>query len=488
MIGRVPYCAALLLSWAAREAAADPFLQFELLGGHVEIPILAAVRGEGVSSFPVDAEGHPFQSGLAASPVLRLGLRLTLPDAFAEHVGVFAEYEQDLPTGTWSGDAPIAGEGLPNSRALETQLRKAWGRFSLGYFHVGGGLMTSHWGLGLVANDGAHGWEPGSARFLDPRNGDLVLRGFLATGPLTDAKLMVSLSIDKVRQDDALIEGDDAFQLSGSVLVGHDRPTQAGLLFVHRRQTAADGRFLHASLIDLTGRAVTELGDAKLTLEAEAVITLGDTDLGASPELPVRDLLQLGAALRAAVAFTQFGGVLDVVYASGEPDTYDVRATGFHADSNFETGLLLFRYVQAAHTGRGHGTAADPQLVGAPPAGIERWPTRGGLTNTLLFFPRLWLRPLADLEAYGGVLVALAPETNIDPFNTNVGGGTLRNALDQSPGGYWGTEVDVGLRYQLDLDPARVSLGAEGGVLFPGSALGDTSAIYGGRVLIGVQL
>ncbi len=489
-MSRSAVAATLLLSLASPSGPAraeGPFLRTELLGGRLEIPVSFAVRGEGVSSFPVDRELQPFQAGLAASPVLRLGLRFVLDAPLGEHSQLVLEYEQDLPTGTFSAET-VAGEGLPNSAELETQLRKAWGRLSYGPLHVGGGLMTGHWGLGLVANDGAHGWEPGSARFQDPRGGDLVLRGFVASGPLTDAHAMFTASVDAVRQDDTLVEGDSALQLSASALVGYDRPTRAGLLFVHRRQSSEDGRYLHAYLIDLTGRLAIDLDGAELTLEAEGALTLGKTDFGGSREIPDLDVLQLGAVVRAGLAFDRFGGVLDLVFASGEPNTYDARATGFRADSNFETGLLLFRYVQAAQTGRGYATGADPLLVGAPPAGIERWPTRGGLTNALVAFPRLWVRPLVDLEAYGGVLLAWAPETNIDPFNTNVGGGTRRNALGREPGSYWGTELDLGLRYHLPLDPVELALGAEGGVLLPGSALGDSTPVYGARAMMSVRL
>ena len=49
--------------------------------------------------------------------------------------------------------------------------------------------------------DGAHGWKPGSARFTDPRGGDLVLRGFLGTGPHTGARIVATVAFDKVWDD-----------------------------------------------------------------------------------------------------------------------------------------------------------------------------------------------------------------------------------------------------------------------------------------------
>src|SRR6185369_17699023 len=115
------------------------------------------------------------------------------------------------------------------------------------------------------------------------------------------------------------------------------------------------------------------------------------------------------------------------------------------------TGLLLFRYVHAAQTGRGVFTASNPELSAVPPLGVARLASRGGITNALAIFPRFWARPIAGLEGYGGVLFAAAPEKNTDALDTRIAGGSPRNALDARPGAYWGTEIDLGLRYRVIL-------------------------------------
>lgn len=478
----------------ARADEYRPLLSYRFKDLELQAPILAAARGEGVSGFPVDRDRNSFRSGLALSPLLRVGLRLESVKPLAGKFPVLVEYEHDLPTGTWTSETPIAGEGLPNSTALTTQLRKAWARLSVGpYLHVGGGLMTSHWGLGLVANDGAHRWEPGSARFTDPRGGTLVTRAFVGTGPLTSARFTSALAVEQVRSDNALLDGDSAYQLIATVLVGQDRPTQGGYFLVHRHQSTADGRVLDVDIADVAGKVTVDLHSAKLTLEAESALIFGRTTLAASPEIPRSNVLQLGAVLRASLAFKRAGGVLDLLYASGDGNTHDAQINGFHADPNFETGLLLFRYVQAAQTGRGYGTGADSQLVGAPPVGLERLPTRGGLTNAVVAFPRVWVRPVRGLETYGGVLVAIAPSKNVDPFNTDVAGGSPRNALNGAPGSYWGTEIDLGVRYRRYIQGTELTFGTELGVLFPGSALGGVAGynlepVYGGRLMVTYRL
>ncbi len=486
-----------VLGFSANARAEDryqPLLSAEGHGYRLQAPILLALRGEGVSSFPVDRDQNAFQSGFALSPLLRIGVRLDTIAPIAGKFLVFAEYEHDLPTGTWTSATPIAGDGLPSSTPITTQIRKGWGRFSVGpYLHIGGGFMTSHWGLGLVANDGAHRWEPGSARFTDPRGGDLVLRGFVSTGPLTAAHLTAALAVEKVRRDSVLLDGDSAYQLIASVLLGHDQPTQAGYFLVHRHQSALDGSVLDVNVIDVAARIAIDLERAKLTLEAEGAVVSGKTTLGASLDVPRSDVLQLGGALRASLAAERVGGVLDLLFASGDSNTHDPRVNGFHANPNFETGLLLFRYVQAAQTGRGVVTASDPQLVGAPPAGVERLPTRGGLTDAFVVFPRLWVRPLRGLETYGGVLFALAPAKTVDPFNTEIAGGAPRNALGGDPGAYLGTEIDLGLRYRVYPRGTELTAGAEGGLLLPGSAFRDAvgqapGPMYGGRFMLTYRL
>lgn len=479
---------------ALEEDVYRPLLSFRSPHVEASAPVMIAGRGEGVSSFPVDRDGNRFQSGVALSPLVRLGLRLGTAKPIDGKFLFFGEYEHDYVTGTWTSRTPLDGADLPNSTALATQLRKGWARFSVGpYFHVGGGFMTSHWGLGLLANDGAHGWEPGSARFSDPRGGDLVLRGFVGLGPLTRAHVATTVAVEKVRSDNVLLPGDSAYQAIASVVIGHDQPNQIGYFLVHRHQDTLDGSVLDINVVDAAGRLVFDLPKAKLTLEAEGALVFGTTTLGPSVEHPRSSVLQLGGVLRASLAYERAGGVLDVVYASGDGNTHDGRVHDFHANPNFEEGLLLFRYVQAAQTGRSVVTASDPQLAGTPPPGVERLPSRGGLTNAVVLFPRLWARPVRGLETYGGVLVALAPAKNADALNTDIAGGSPRNALGGSPGAYWGTELDLGVRYRLYLRHTELSAGVEGAVLFPGSALADAAGkaagpVYGGRFMLGYRL
>lgn len=458
-----------------------------------EVPITLRGSLETFGAVPVDRFGNEFRSEFALSPVVRVGARLN-SGLDLRPVQLHVEYEQDFLRGTHSAEPDLAGEGYPGDEGLKIEPRKAFVRGSIGTaLHLTTGLNTSHWGLGLVANDGDHDWQPGSAAFVFPQGGDRVLRWSAATGPHSELGIVATVGADKVYRDDVLLSGDSARQFFGAVLVGAEKPHSFGVYVVRRSQEDAQRKATDVWAIDAAGKTTHELDAGLLTVEAESVLISGKTELGPNPDFPTHDVLQLGAAVRAAFDADLVGGVLDVLYASGDQNPYDDVQNAFKADPNYEMGLVLFRYALAAQTARGAATAGDPTLVGIPADNLERIPTRGSATNTLAFFPRVFVRPTQGLEAYGGPLFAFTPVKNVDLFNTRLAGGELRNASNGRPGGYLGTEVDVGVRYRLLIDHSDLTIGAEGGALLAGSALDaasgeSTQSAYAARGMVRLSL
>ncbi len=453
----------------------------------IELPLFATVRGEGVSSFPVDRFGSRFGPTPSVSPMLRLGARFSTGLVF-EPVLLLAEAELDVPTGVVAPSPDLGGQGFPGSEGLDVELRKLHLRASVGSaLHLDLGVQTSHFGMGLVANDGAHGWEPGSAAFLDPRSGDRVLRAELSTGPHTPAHVALAVGADKVLRDDALLEGDSARQFFGAVLFGVGTRTSGGAYLVRRHQESAGGRETDVTIMDATGKASFDIPGARLELATEWALITGRTGLGATVENPTHRVLEIGGAAHAALDAGAFGTVIDFLYASGDPSPSDTSEHGFHVDPNYAFGLLLFRHVTAAVSARTAGLAGDPTLVGVP-QDAERVAARGGASNTVAFFPKLRYRPVPKLELYGGPLFAFANAPNIDVFNTKIAGGTPRSPLGGDAGRYLGTELDLGARYRTPLAGGDLVLGAEIGAVSPGNAFLDASgakmgAIYGGRAI-----
>jgi len=456
---------------------------------------LLAARLEVSDPVVVDSDGTELPGGTHANLLARVGVGWSSHELAAPWL-IAAELELDAVSGLVTDRPDVEGEGLPNDTGLATAtLRKAVVTLSYeGFLSLRAGVTTSHWGLGLVANDGAHGWTPGSARFIDPRGGDRVLRGQIVVKTPGEVAFGAALAFDQVLHDESLRPGDKAHQVIFAAFAEAPR-VRVGAYTVGRFQRSEDHAEVTAYVADLYGELRWPVGDALLlTLAAEAAAVFGKTTLAPSAVYPEHDLLQLGAVLRVGLGTDAVGGVLDLVYASGDANLDDDRQSAFKADPNFDLGLVLFPYVVAAQTGRSAFTARSPALTGYPPDDLDRLPTRGSVSNTFALFPRLWFRPLAGLEAYGGPLIAFAPTPPTDPLLTRLAGGDPRNARDASPGSYLGTELDLGLRYHFVAWGSALTAGLELGLLLPGSALdargvdAESALVAAGRATLSWKL
>jgi hypothetical protein len=470
------------------------------------VGLFGALRGEVVSGFEVDRDGNEHDAGPTMNAHLRIGARFDSGTTISS-IQLRAETEHDVPTGTVGPAQELAGEGYPSIGQADYQLRKA----NLGasvdrWVSLDVGWMTSHWGMGLLANDGAHGWEPGSARFIDPRSGDRVARLRLLTGPHPEALGLVVvfaadiLDDDYFSDDDILLEGDHGRQFVGAVRLG-DRKNFGGVYAAYRQQrtpvqnavVVSDNRDTNVLAIDAHGRGEIVSGDAFVVFESEAAFIVGTTELAPSVDFPVHDVLQFGYAARISAGTPMLGGVFDFLYASGDRNLDDEQQNAFRPDPNFEMGLLLFRHVMAAQSARARFTAGDPSLVGIPVENLERLPTRGSAADTVAFFPRLRGRPIDGLELYGGPLVALAALPVTDPLNTRSNGGVPSSPLGGISGNILGYELDAGVRYRVSFGGTELTLGLEAGALKPGNALRDQQLenmdwVFGGRSMLDLRL
>jgi hypothetical protein len=473
-----------------------PVAQLQRGDVSVELPFSLRNRVEAVNDFPLDLDRDRTQldENFFIVTQLRIGARTDWRPANLPF-RLLAEYEHDLATGSIVGAPEVAGERLPNGEKAHNELRKLYGRLTLwDLVVVSGGFNTSHWGLGLLANDGAHGWTPGSARFSDPRSGDRVVRVSVGTVPLTEYGFVARVAWDDVRGDDVLLEGDSANQYIFSALAGEGKSTAGGIYLVYRDQDSKTTRGFHVFVADVTASTSFKLGSVgTLTLAGEGALIDGRTSLGPNSDFARHDIFQLGGVLRASLDCGGHGGVFDILYASGDQNLDDPDNNAFKVDPNHELGLLLFRQVVAGQTGRAPVTAGNLDIVGRAVPDLDRVPTGGSPTNTIAFFPRAWWRPRDGLEAYGGPLFALTEVKNTDPFNTRLAGGDPRNPLNGDPGNFWGTELDLGVRYHALLDGSEVTLGIEFGTLFPGSAFRDAAGnrmneVVGGRFMMDYRL
>ncbi|MEE2789864.1 MAG: hypothetical protein VX589_21160 [Myxococcota bacterium] len=475
------------------DATSDRLLTLKNDSSKLVLALGLVGRLERLGEVELDKDGHTYDPDDLLNAQVRVGLDYR--HTFQKFIWLDVDYEHDLYTGIpWGGESPDVLSEPPSPSGGEMQLRRANLAIRLGYVELKGGYTMSHWGLGLIANDGAHGWTPGSAYFGDPRSGDRVLRGQVLFGPFTSHKIVAVLAYDSVVGDDILIGDDEATQFVGALVYGAGASRTVGVYGAYRSITHPDGRETTATALDVYGKWTQTLSK-NYTLEtaAEFVTVVGKTELGPNPNFPEHDLLQFGFLSRTSVNAKRWGSVLDILYASGDQNFDDDQTNAFQVDPNLEFGVLLYRHVLTAISARIPITAGDPDLVGYPAQDLERLLTRGSANNTMAVFPRIWWAPIPSFEVYGGPLFAFTAVELADPLNSRLNGGVPRNPYDADGGEYLGTELDLGIRSRFNLAKTILTLGLEAAYFTPGSALerragGPIDPVAGGRFILSYDL
>ncbi|MGM0576495.1 MAG: hypothetical protein ACQEXJ_12270 [Myxococcota bacterium] len=435
-----------------------------------------------LSDFPVDADGfhHGQESWGTAQVRIRPEVRFT--DELLIHADL-----QALNGQIHGDDIDLGGDAVIQpwrDTPVEDQLmvREAWIQVPIGIGLVRVGRMTSHWGLGLVANDG----DEEAYGFADATHGDVVNRALVILRPYQredgDGALIVSAGADLVEQDELTDrgEGDDAWQVIGAV-AWRQEAWELGTYVAYRDLTRDDGRTIQATAVDLSGRWERALSERyHLKLAFEGAVIVGTTDEFRFEEAPEeQDVRQFGGVVKGGVSDTEtalrYG--LEAGFASGDEDTQDGTLRAIRFDPAYKVGMILFHEVLARASARGYDRVSDPALSGVPPQGVERLPTNGSITNAAYLFPQIaWAPYSGRLVARLGALLAFAPADVVDPYASAEAGGFNRNAWGKADAdGLLGVEVDAGLEAHVRTEGVHVRIGAQYGVLEPGPALGAAS-------------
>ncbi|MGH7282332.1 MAG: hypothetical protein ACRELY_12455 [Polyangiaceae bacterium] len=475
------------------------------------------LRYQTMSSFPLDVstsvlQAHPNATAdsLGQNNFVTHWIRFTPRLQVRDNVQIIGQI--DLVTGLVLGDRAhdvSAGMTPRDDYNGFSNVQPRWLYADLttkiGVFRVG--QQPSHWGMGILANDGDH-----ASLFGDYRYGDISERVLFATKPLgKESPFIVVVAGDLVYRDQnaTLTRGDQAFQ--GVFAAIYDQgQNQLGLYGVYRDQRRDQNATDFSSytdkitvgVLDAAGKFAAPVvygSDTYVFGQAEAATILGSTnELRTNAQALSGDTTAIrsygGAAALGVVHATRgcccngeckdadvkkwgdFVGQVELGYASGDADPYDGTEHRFTFNPNHKVGLILFDEVMRWQTARAATAAQDPLLANSnrPPPGIDLLPSNGGvfgaqyINPTFLFRPRKWL----DLKA--GMVIAQATADVVDPLRIATqgsyvnyrGGDPHRHDLGEELD--LGTEVRVPLEYKLTLQ-----LGAQGGVLFPGGALAD---------------
>lgn len=448
--------------------------------------------------------GQPQASTLGQNEYLYHWLRLGGRFEVFDKVAIVMQI--DAPRGMVAGQTTTAVTAARDSLAqamwYEIHPRYLYVEYSspIGLFLVG--QQGSHWGMGIVANDGDH-----TTLFGDHRRGSLVERVLYATTPLgAGTPLFLALGGDLVFQDATadLLGGDRAFE--GLAAIGYRQKAAElavyGVVRHQERNAQAVDQYtpfvesMNVGVVDLAGRFDAPVpgggGFAYGAIEAAAI--LGSTSFlrGAfgnpiDPTAPRSDELirtyggaaTLGAVKVSGEGDDRYGAVMgevEVGYASGDANPTDGVTKRFTFDENHHVGLVLFDQVLRWKTARSATLAQDPTVVARAAPGLEYLPSNGGVFGAQYVNPRFVVRPRRWLDLKGGVVIAQTTADFVDPYQF----GALGNARNYDGGDPrshdLGVELDAGAAARIRVDSvATLQVGAEGGVLFPGHAFDDAS-------------
>jgi hypothetical protein len=491
----------------------DELVRFQIHGEY-------QMRYQVQRSFPMDATTTTvnrvpgaLEDSLGQNHFLSHWLRLSPRLQFKKSIEVISQF--DLVTGM------VAGEKTHDVRADLTprdeyngfsnvQLRQLYAQITTGIGVVRVGHQPSHWGMGIIANDGDH-----PTLFGDYRYGAIAERILFATKPGgKDSDVVVALAGDLVFRDSTarLTRGDHAFQ--GVLAAYYEKgPNQLGVYAVYRNQTndkqSMQSFFpytegIEAGVVDASGRFAAPIpgNDAFLFGAAEVATVFGSTNMLRTQaqaldgsKTTIRSYggaLQLGVVHKSACdcsargsngsrpkAPIEFGDLvaqIELGYASGDADPYDGTSRRFTIDGNHRIGLVLFDEVMRWQTARAATAAQDPLLTNAerPTPGIDLLPSNGGISGAQYVNPTFVYRPVPRLDLKGGMVIAQATADVVDPYRLATQGAYVNYRGGDAKRHDLGVELDAGFEYRLPLNESMtLQLGAQGGVLFPGGALAN---------------
>lgn len=411
--------------------------------------------------------------------------------------------EIDIPRGIVVGDTTqfvgAARDANDELKWYEVHPRALYVQFltPIGLFRVG--HQTSHWGMGILANDGDH-----PSLFGDYRRGSIVERLLFATKPLgRDGPLAIALAGDLVYEDSRaqLLEGDRALQAVAAVRYETPR-FQIGIYGVLRQQERDQESVdqftpftetLRVGVVDVAGgfNAPVPGADAFVFGAFEGAFIAGKTnfirniDLTQSGEEETIQsfggAFRLGAVRQTGEGKDRWGDIvvqLETGYASGDADPYDGVTRRFTFSQNHNVGLVLFDHVLAWKTARSATIAQDPNVTARPSPGLQFLPSEGGVFGATYLNPTMVIRPKKWLDLKGGVVIAQTSADFVDPFQVGALG-DYKNYDGGDPKAHdLGIEFDLGIDGRVNVsDSITVQMGAEGGVLFPGGALRHESGV-----------
>jgi hypothetical protein len=490
-----PLALALLLPLAA---SAEQSLDLDVDGTKVSLLTHGEYRlqiGAG-NAIPVDAEGTELSQPGVLDQRLRLGLGIrggfitvdTEWDLFSGQLGG-ADWGIEGTVDARRRDLVASRDGFP---ALRFVPRRGAVRFDFPVATVEAGLMTSDWGLGMIANSGDRTPYFGRNDF-----GDRVLRARATFRPLLmnpktregarAGALNITAAFDYVIEEDTSRISDRQSAVQGilSALWFEPDHCRHGVYLVYRHQKELDfDTTTDALVVDVLMDQWFPLAGGKARLAMEAALISGRTDR--SPTWNARDDVAIfsGAVTGlASVVMDQdrLGMDLRAGWASGDADPDDGVIQDFTFDRDFDVGQVLFDEVEGAIEAAAYNLITGPENTGHPPDAVDSLVTEGAARRTVFVQPMVHGRPVPMVSLRAGVLLAWASAPVRHPFyGTRAGGAETNHHDEPATGRYLGTELDWSAGLEIPL---------QGSVMAPEPGVAKVEVLLqGGHAALGKSL
>lgn len=440
---------------------------------------------------PVDAQGGVMgQSGLLD---LRVRLAVRAKWKILEIGTEWDVVDTQIAGDTWDIDTSEdrrRRDARIDTRGPGTHPRRlalsVWSPIGVG---IEGGLVTSNWGLGLLANHGAR-----EQLFGRVDRADRMLRLRTTFAPLRREgqllPLFVSFAVDQVVEDDLAQLGQErAYQVIGSVLWNEPEGRKFGAYLVYRSQNEQDTmlRPTQALVADVYADVPWTFGGSGWTGRAavEAAGIFGTTQAVLPYQGDASAVSNGGAALELEahspgdVVITHLRA--GVSSATGDPDGGGLH--DFNFDANYNVGMVLFDEVMGAIDAATYAQLRDTGNIGQAPYGAELMVTEGAVRRAGYLQPVVVTHPHPLLDVRLGAVMAWSTGPIAQPFYTSRAGGVPHNQLNQPTDGrrWLGAEIDWAFAIGRDGRgtsslPVHPSLVIEGGHAILGEGLGGGTA------------
>jgi hypothetical protein len=277
--------------------------------------------------------------------------------------------------------------------------------------------------------------------------------------------------------------GDLAFQGVLAAFWEEGDDTVGGYVAYRTQKNHLDD-FLDVFAVDLFARLhFDEPSGGRILLAAEAAFFQGQTSVTRTATRPQSEVQQFLVAAQAGRVSTDLDVILESGYATGDSNTEDGVERRGTFDPDHRIGLVLFPEVIAWQTARAAWLAQSPDTFGRPARGAELIPTQGGVAGAFYVFPHATFRPTDWLDVRVGSVLGWASTDVVDPYRQRAEGRSVNYRGGDPTRRDLGVEIDASVRFNIPLSPlARLELGLEGGVLFPGAAFDDEHGVRMGEV------